>query len=157
MTPSKELRELLESINPADTLIVCMGNSLKGDDGVGPLIYEQLLGKIKAGLINAATVPENYIEKIIKTAPNHLIIIDAVDFSAKPGSIKLFTDKEMPSIALSTHVLSPKVFVDLIKSRIEVQVYFLAVQPLQVQLKEGLSPQVKDSTGNLIRALQVNL
>jgi len=61
-----ELFEQLNKLRGSKTVIVGMGNVLKGDDGAGPLICQQLNGKVCAELIDAGTVPENYIQTIKK-------------------------------------------------------------------------------------------
>jgi hydrogenase maturation protease len=56
----------LKKLRGPKTVIVGIGNILKGDDGVGPLICQQLRGnEICAELIDAGTVPENYIQPIV--------------------------------------------------------------------------------------------
>jgi hydrogenase 3 maturation protease len=87
----KQLYEQLRKFRGSRTLIVGIGNILKADDGAGPLVCEQLgRAKVCADLIDAGTVPENYIQPIIKKAPQNLLVIDAIDFGASPGTIKIF-------------------------------------------------------------------
>jgi len=135
------------------TLIVGIGNDLKGDDAVGPFICEQLNSKTCAGLINAGTVPENYIQKIINRSPQNLLIIDAIDFGDAPGSIQLFKPEQLDTLIISTHTLSPSVFVDMICSHINVNAYFLGIQPAQVQIGQPMSPDVRQAALNLSRIL----
>ncbi len=82
--------EQLNKLRGSKTVLVGIGNTLKGDDGAGPLLCQELTGKICAELINADTVPENYIQPIIHKKPQSLIIIDAVDFSDSAVKIKIF-------------------------------------------------------------------
>jgi len=79
----QEIFEQLDKLRGSSVIIVCVGNILKGDDAVGPLVCEQLHRlKISAHLIDAGTVPENYIQPIIKKAPQNLLLVDAIDFGA---------------------------------------------------------------------------
>ena len=82
MGTRQHLFEKLNKLRGSSTVIVGIGNTLKGDDGAGPLICEQLNAKVCAEVIDAGTVPENYIQKIIKKAPQNLLVIDAIDFGA---------------------------------------------------------------------------
>ncbi len=148
-----QLTEQLKNCRSDNTLIVCIGNSLKGDDGAGPAVYEKLKGKISADLIDAGTVPENYIEKIIKKAPANLIIIDAADFAASPGAIKILNPNELQSAAISTHTVSPTLFLERITSRIEVEIYFIGLQPAHLTLAQPLSPQLTQATETLTQFL----
>ena len=141
----KELSEQLNKLRNSSTVIVGIGNTLKGDDGAGPLVCEQLRGRVCAEVIDAGTVPENYIQKIIKKAPQNLLIIDAIDFGAPAGAINIFKPEQLGSFVLSTHTLSPRLFVDMICGSIQVDVYFVGIQPAQMQLGQPLSEQVNEA------------
>ncbi len=159
-TDQQLLRQLNKMRNSA-TLIVGIGNLLKGDDGVGPLVCEQLAGKTSAELIDAGTVPENYIQPIIKKAPRNLLVIDAIDFGAPAGTIRIFEPERLNSYALSTHTLSPRLFVDMVCQNLRrdpalrepVDVYFVGIQPEQTQLGESVSPQVSHAVQQLSQIL----
>ena len=154
MGTNQQLFDKLNQLRDKVTLIVGIGNTLKGDDGAGPIVCEQLSGKICAEVIDAGTVPENYIQKIIKKAPQNLLIIDAIDFGATVGTIKIFNPEQLDSFIISTHTLSPRFFVDLICKEIKVDVYFIGIQPAQMQLGQPQSEQVNQAiqwlTGTLI-------
>ncbi|MHC5061636.1 MAG: hydrogenase 3 maturation endopeptidase HyCI [Planctomycetota bacterium] len=143
----------LNKLHSPGTLILTIGNILKGDDAIGPLIYQQLKNELRAEIIDAGTVPENYIQTIVKKAPEALLIIDAIDFSASAGTIRLFKPDQLNSIIISTHSLSPRVFVDMITNEIDVQVYFLGIQPLQVQIGSPLSAEVDRAAKKIMSIL----
>ena len=143
----------LNKLRGSTTLIVGIGNTLKGDDGVGPLLCQQLEGKTCAELIDAATVPENYIQPIIKKAPQNLLVIDAIDFGASAGTISIFRPERLNSIVISTHTLSPRLFVDMITEAIKVNAYFVGIQPGQTQLGQPVCPQVSEAVQWLVRTL----
>ncbi|MBN2183095.1 MAG: hydrogenase 3 maturation endopeptidase HyCI [Sedimentisphaerales bacterium] len=146
----QDIFEILKPLTGSSALIVGIGNTFKGDDALGPLVCEELSGaKISADVIDAGVVPENYIQPIIKRAPKNLIIIDAVDFSAEPGTIKIFNTEQLNSIAISTHSVSPRLFIDMICSNIDTQVYFIGIQPDHTQLGSPVSEQVKNAITEL--------
>ena len=149
----KQLFGQLNKLSNSTTLILTIGNILKGDDAVGPLIYEQLKGRISTEIIDAGTVPENYIQPIIKKAPENLLIIDAIDFAASPGTIRIFKPNQLNSLIISTHSLSPRVFVDMITQEIDVNVNFLGIQPLGTQMGCPLSTAVNKTAQQLISIL----
>ncbi len=154
MAGNDQLFEQLEKLRDSKTLIVGIGNTLKSDDGAGPLICEQLKDNISAEVIDAGTVPENYIQKIIKKAPQNLLIIDAIDFGASPGDIKIFETDQISSLVISTHTLSPELFVNMIRQEIETAVYFIGIQPAQTTLGEPVSEKVDHAIGSLVDALK---
>ncbi|MHC4171877.1 MAG: hydrogenase 3 maturation endopeptidase HyCI [Planctomycetota bacterium] len=161
MDTDEQLLQQLNKLRNSATLIVGIGNVLKGDDAVGPLVCEQLAGKIRAELIDAGTVPENYIQPIIKKAPQNLLVIDAIDFGAPAGTIRMFKPERLNSHAFSTHTLSPRLFVDMVCQNIRVgdparrepDVYFVGIQPAQTQLGESVSPQVSQAIQQLSQIL----
>ncbi len=150
---AEQLLRQLSKLRGSKTLIVGIGNTLKGDDGVGPLVCERLAGKICAEVTDTGTVPENYIQPIIKKAPQNLLIIDAIDFGASPGAINIFKPEQISSFAFSTHTLSPRLFIDMIMQQIKVDVYLLGIQPAQTQLGQNVSNQVSEAIQQLAEAL----
>ena len=136
------------------TIIVGIGNTLKGDDGAGPLICEQLRkAGIAADVIDAGTVPENYIQPIVKKAPQNLLVIDAIDFGAAPGAISVFEPQQLSSTVISTHILSPRHFVDMIRHDVDADVYFVGIQPAQTRIGESVSAEVADAIQWLVGTL----
>ncbi len=150
----KQLSEQLRKFRGSKTLIVGIGNTLKGDDGVGPLICEQLRDAgVCAELIDAGTVPENYIQPIVEKVPQNLLIIDAIDFGGSAGAIKIFKPEQLNSSAFSTHTLSPRLFIDMITQEIKVDVYLLGIQPTQTGLGQSLSAPVSRAVQSLVSTL----
>ena len=150
-----QIQKILNSLRDTKTIILGIGNILKGDDALGPMICEKLkAAKISAEVIDASTVPENYIQTIIKKSPQNLIIIDAIDFSAEPGTIKIFETEDLNSIVISTHTLSPRIFIDMIRRSIELKVYIIGVQPAQTQLGSSVSQEVKKAIDDLTEILK---
>jgi len=136
----KQLFEQLKKFRGSRTLIVGIGSILKGDDGAGPLVCEQLeRGKVCVDLLEVGTVPENYIQPIIKKAPQNLLVIDAIDFGAPPGTIRIFEPDELQSQTISTHTLTPRIFVDMVCQNIKLDVYFVGIQPAQFLRSESKS------------------
>ena len=143
MQADQQLFKQFSELRGSSTVIVGIGNILKGDDGAGPLVCERLTAaRISAGLIDAGTVPENYIQTIIKKTPRTLLVIDAIDFGAEAGTIRIFEPGQLNSHVISTHTLSPRLFVDIICRSVQVDVYFVGIQPAQTQLGESISAAV---------------
>jgi hydrogenase 3 maturation protease len=154
MSPDKSLFEQLNKLRDSSTLILGIGNTLKGDDGAGPLVCRRLeAAKISAGLIDAGTVPENYIQRIIKKAPRTLIVIDAIDFGAEAGTIRIFEPEQLNSLVVSTHTLSPRLFIDVIRRSIQLDVYFIGIQPAHTQLGRPASAAVSRAIEKLSAVL----
>jgi hydrogenase 3 maturation protease len=154
MGTGEQLSEQLNKLHGSKTVIVGIGNTLKGDDGVGSLVCQQLRhAKICAELIDAGTVPENYIQRIIKKTPQNLLIIDAVDFQATPGTIEIFKPEQLNSFVFSTHTLSPHLFAEMVTRNIKVDVCFVGIQPAHTRLGDSMSPQVCQAAQQLAQML----
>ena len=154
MAASDELHSQLSQFKDSNTIILGIGNTLKADDGVGPVICQQLLGQISVEVIDAFTVPENYIGTIAKKSPDNLIVIDAIDFGAQPGTIKMFAPDSLNSISLSTHSISPRLFVDMICQDADTKVYFIGIQPTDTSLGKPLSEPVEKAANLLVSVLK---
>jgi len=153
MKTDRQIIDRLNRLGGTKTLIIGIGNALKGDDAAGPIVCERLRGKISAEIIDAGTVPENYIQPVIEKAPDNLLVIDAIDFGAPPGELRIFQPEQLNSLVISTHTLSPRIFVDMIKQSVDVKVLFLGVQPAKIVLGQPLSAEVDEAIELLIKAL----
>ena len=157
MFADRDIVDFLKPFRNSSTVIMGIGNILKGDDAVGPLVCERLKNEnISADVIDAATVPENYIQTVIKKSPRNLIVIDAISFDAAPGAIKVFQAEQLDSIIISTHTLSPRIFIDMIRKSIELDVIFIGIQPEQIQLGSPVSEKVSRAIEELTRVLLKN-
>jgi hydrogenase 3 maturation protease len=154
MGAEQEFVEHLKKLCGSRTLILGIGNTLKGDDGAGPLVCEQIgrMG-VSVELIDAGTVPENYIQPIIKKAPENLLIVDAVDFGAPPGAIRVFRPEQLGAHAFSTHTLSPHLFVEMVRRGAQVQVHFIGIQPARTEFGCTVCSQVAEAIQQLCRTL----
>lgn len=154
MATAKRLSEQLNKLRGSKIVLVGIGNTLKGDDGAGPLVCQQLRqARVSAELVDAGTVPENYIQRIIKKTPQNLLIIDAVDFQAAPGTIEIFKSEQLSSFVFSTHTLSPRLFAEMVTQNIKVDVCFIGIQPAHTRLGDPMSPQVCQAVQQLTQIL----
>ena len=153
MGAEQQLLWQLSQLRCSKTLIIGIGNTLKGDDGAGPLVCEQLAGKVCAEVIDTGTVPENYIQPIIKKEPENLLVIDAIEFRASAGTIEIFKKQQLDSFVISTHTLSPRLFVDMVCQSIKVDVYVIGIQPAQVKFGQSVSPKVSQAIQQLSHTL----
>ncbi len=153
---SLNLLKQLGKLNPSETVIIGIGNTLKGDDGAGPRVCQILKGKIDAEVIDAGSTPENYIAKIVQMSPKKLLIIDAIDFGMPPGKVKIFDIQDLGKFSFSTHCLSPHLFVQSIQSEINAEVIFIGIQPAHFHLGRDLSKQVAGAVAALANEIRRN-
>ncbi len=124
---------------------VCLlgvGHRYRGDDAAGSLVAEQLEGQTAALSIDAGEVPENYLEKVARSRPDTILIIDAVDFGGAPGELRVLEPEALVSSGPSTHGLSLQTTADFLKARTQAQLAVLAIQPAEIALGTELSAAV---------------
>ena len=93
---------------PADTVIVCVGNSLVGDDAAGCAVHDALISRLPSrvrlrllGVGGIALLDDLQGEE-------NLIVIDAVQLGAAPGTVHVLAWDAIPAsggTAVSLHGL----------------------------------------------------
>lgn len=135
-------------------LILGIGNSLKGDDGLGGEVIRRLQGKCSHLLIDAGSAPENYTGKIKELCPDTVVIVDAVELGAPPGTVKIVDEKALLgglSGFFTTHNTPLGMFIDYLKMESKSKVIFVGVQPKSIKFGEGLSAPVKTAVEILVK------
>ena len=140
----------LESHLKNKVVILGIGNTLRSDDGVGSILANRIKGKVTFEVIDSGTSPENYLEKIVQTKPDTVVIIDAVDFGGSPGEFKVLDAQDLKTVNLfSTHNASITLLINYLQSNLKVDIIILIIQPKSVVLGDKLSPEVARSMGFL--------
>jgi len=140
---SSDIKDRLKGI----VTIIGIGNIMRGDDGFGPKLIENLKKKkTKANLFDCGTVPENYIFPILTTSCDTVILVDAADLKTEPGSISVLALGELSGAGLSTHNSSIRLFTDLLMTGKEnLNIFAVTVQPKTIAFGESLSAEVVES------------
>ena len=130
------LKELLST----STVLVGVGNALRGDDSFGPLVIRKILtGGYPLNAIDAGTAPENYVSRIARLKPSLVVMIDAVHFGAEPGRTRVFRSSELGGASLTTHGMPLSAVMEEIQTRTGVPTLLLGVQPGRLTIGEPLS------------------
>ena len=147
---------------PENTLIIGLGNPLRGDDGVGVRIVKEL---------NERTLPHNVDVVdggtqglgLINLMENRqrVILVDAVDIGQAPGDFVRFTLDEVllpgSDQHLSIHAagLRDALLLAQTLNKLPPEVIIYGVQPKQFAWDTGLSPEVEASLPGLVAAVLV--
>jgi hydrogenase 3 maturation protease len=153
MGADRQLSESLAQWRNARVVILGVGNTLKGDDAVGPFVCERLSGRVSARVIDAGTTPENYIRPILEASPDVLLIVDAIDCGARPGDTRIVPLDQVDRSIFSTHALSLHLSIDLIRRERALEACLIGIQAESVQLGGCLSPAVGDAVDRLVDML----
>ncbi len=171
-----EIEKLRSTFSSSKKCAICgIGNPDRGDDAAGTLAVAALFEKrgestdersvieyADSGrsvlIIDAMTVPENYLEEIMDFSPDTLIFIDCADFndvSVKPGFVRVFDERSLPSNeTASTHSIPLSVFIAILKNRMpEMKVVIAGIQPLSVEFGAAVCSGVKSACEKICGAL----
>ena len=130
-------------------VILGIGNEIKGDDGLGPIIAQKsllLFDKNKnITVFDGGTVPENYTGLIRKENPTHIILVDAVDMKKKPGYIRVVRKEEIAKYNISTHAMPVSFLIKYMETTVNAQIILIGIQPKSMNFAEPVSKEVEKS------------
>ncbi len=147
--------DLLAFLKDVERLIfIGIGNKLRKDDGAGSIIISRLKRKGIKNVLDCGIVPENFIGKIIKINPTHIIFFDAIDMREKPGTYKIISENELCERIISTHKLSIKILFKILRREIpNVKILIIGIQPKNIEFGRGLSRSINKGINSLIEEI----
>lgn len=138
------------------TVIYTVGNVLRGDDGLGPLLAEKVEAHPLAGydLVDGGQVPENWIHVVRRLEAERVILVDAADMQLEPGAIRI-VDKELVghSFLMTTHTLPLSFLIESLEESVP-EVVFVGVQPAATEFFDPVTPQVLEAVDILYEWLE---
>ena len=158
-----ELRDFLKErlAGTKRLAILGVGSVLRGDDAAGILIVERLMEAFPQEaypnlcIYAGGTAPENFSGNLRLFAPDHLLIVDAADAGAEPGSIVDIPRVEIGGPSFSSHMLPLKIMVDYLINETCTNVTMLGLQYKDIGFGEDLSPEMREAVDELTDALLV--
>jgi len=148
-----QIKEKIEAYKDKKILFFCIGNVIRGDDGVGEYIYHKLPERENIHSINAGNAPVNFIGKVETISPKAVFIIDctAGPEGTKPGTISFIESSQIYSSPIDTHSGLINEFIKLMKPSPDW--YIIGIQPLSFTDVNEISEEVKESADRLISLL----
>ncbi|MCC6012762.1 MAG: hydrogenase maturation peptidase HycI [Candidatus Verstraetearchaeota archaeon] len=135
-------------------LFVGIGNKLRKDDGAGSIIISRLKRRGIKSVIDCEIMPENFIGKIKRINPTHIIFFDAIDMGEKPGTYRVISENELCERFISTHRLPIKILFKILKEEIpNVKILLIGIQPKNIEFGKGLSKSVNKGINSLIEEI----
>lgn len=138
-------QEALASFLCSQPVLVGIGNRMRGDDALGPMLADMLSGKVPWVTLDAGETPENYIGSIASMDPEGILLIDAARWGGAPGDIGFFPCDAVPWYGFSTHGISMRLFASLLAERTGAAIAVLGVEPRCLQTGGPLSVEVVES------------
>lgn len=135
-------------------MILGIGNEIKGDDGLGPVIAKKsssLFDKNKnITVFDGGTVPENYTGLIRNENPTHIILVDAVDMKKEPGYIRVVEKEEIANYNISTHAMPVSFLIKYMETTVSAQIILIGIQPKSMDFAEPISKEVEESIEEVV-------
>jgi len=142
-------------------VVLGIGNTLKGDDGIGIYIVERInkyLEEVKREseqakftgarrkiiTINCGTTPENYTSIIRRHNPDRLILVDAAEMGLTPGSYRIIPPEKIEVMHVSTHSMALS-FLILYVSDLCKDIVLVGIQPERMDFGTELSSIIRGS------------
>lgn len=150
-------------------VILAVGNSTNGDDGIGAYIVKQVKrylceaeresGNIAASsgqeemvTIDCGTIPENYTSVIRRQRPDWLLLVDAAEMGLSPASYRIVKPEHVGVMTMSTHNIPLSLFVSYV-SQFCREVLLLGIQPKKMDLNTKLSPELYKAGDKVARLI----
>jgi len=138
--------------------VVGIGNPLRGDDAAGCLVARSLRSAPGLEAIEAEEVPENHLGAVAASRPDTIVLVDAVDLGAAPGSLALVETAELARFTPTTHRVPLDLLATWLGRETGAEVLLVAVQPRRIGWGEPVSPEVGEAArlvaATLNRALE---
>ncbi|MTC61394.1 hydrogenase maturation peptidase HycI [Providencia rustigianii] len=149
--------KLLSSENqaPVQNLMLAVGNSMMGDDGAGPMLFELMQQNPIDGwmAINGGSSPESVSHQVRALKPQRLLIVDAADIGLAPGEIRIIDPDDIAEMfIMSTHNLPLNFLIDQLKEDVG-EIIFLGIQPDLVGFYMPMNDKVIAAVEQVYQAL----
>lgn len=147
-------------------LILGIGNSLKGDDGIGPHVVGRLNDRLcsvpaapddgeAAGhvterfAIDCGMVPENYGSVVRQHSPDRVVLVDAAEMGLPAGSARAIPSERAGLMCVSTHSMPLSLFVSYLKEFCP-DVVLIGIQPERMELGAAMCREVVEAGDRLV-------
>ncbi len=133
-------------------VVVGVGNPLRADDGVGPLVAARLAAALPGRVVDAGAAPETHVGAILEARPEVVLFVDAADHGGMPGSCCLATAGDLAARVPSTHAGGLALVARLLEAG-GARCWLAGVQPGSLAAGGPMSPEVTAAGEALADAL----
>ena len=157
----RESRPSIASHAPSpDTLVVGLGNLLRGDDGVGVRVIQTLVAE---ALPEGVEVAEGGTQGLglvsLMEGWRRVILVDAANVDLPPGEFVRFTPQEARLLGGDQHIsihnagLRDALLLAETLNLLPDEIVIYGMQPANLDWDDDLSPQVEAAMPELVRAI----
>lgn len=137
-------------------VLLTVGNGMMGDDGAGPLLAGLLAETPAPGWqsLHGGAAPENLIHTLRGLSPEHVVVFDAADMDAPPGTIRRIADELLEDpFLLTTHTLPLTFLIEALREFVP-RVELVGVQPEIIAFGFPMSKPVRQAVERVHRRLR---
>jgi hydrogenase 3 maturation protease len=111
--------------------VVGIGDELLPTDRLGMIIAREIEGLQMPGVqvFLAGTMPESITGPIRGFHPDHVLMIEAADMGARPGTVAIIQPGRIRASLFSTHALPLSAVMEFIAKDIKTKVTLIGIQP----------------------------
>lgn len=127
--------------------VVGIGDELLPSDRLGMLAAREVQGiRLPNVLVLlAGTTPESFTAPARRFRPDHVLLLDAADMGARPGTVGIIAPDRVAGARFSTHALPLSVVMGYLEETVKAPVVLVGIQPdLGVQ---GPTPTPAEQAG----------
>ncbi len=151
LKPSKQAEQ------PVRLAVLGIGHELCGDDAVGVRLAGRLRsltpGNDRLLVIEAGPAPENFTGLLRRFRPDLVLLVDAAQMDAGPGTIGWLDLQSVDGISASSHTLPLHILVSYLLAELGCQVALIGIQPEQTFADAPLTPCVQAAAGMVVQEL----
>lgn len=160
------LRDRPENDARLRVAVVGVGQELRGDDAAGVMVARQLQALLPFPdyepeenrrpawlILDAGPAPENVTGPVRRFRPNVILFVDAADFCAAPGHVRLLNMQSLDGITAFTHALPLGLTAGYLENSLECETLVLGIQPAGDEIGQPLSLRVAESAENIAECL----
>ena len=142
--------------------IVGIGNPLRNDDIAGTLVANELLQRecaIDANhflVIQTGHAPENVTGELRDFRPHLIILIDAADMRAEPGTICWVPIQFIEGMSASTHSLPLSMLARYLTLELNCAVVLVGIQPKSTAIGATASPEILVAVNEIVEEISTN-
>jgi hydrogenase 3 maturation protease len=135
---------------------------MNGDDAAGVIAVRRLSASAACGserilLLEAGLAPENFTGPLRRFHPDLILLLDAAEMGAKPGSIQVLDWRDSAGFGPSTHLQPPSTLAEFLMAELGCEVALIGIQPASLDFDLRLTPPVRRAVTRLVHALRAEL
>ena len=139
-------------MNSKKYFLMGIGNTLRGDDGIGSIIARNFKDNNWLSL-DCGVAPENFTSIVKKNKPQLVVLIDVVEMDLKPGEFRIIDPEKINTMHLTTHSIPLSFLISYLKN-FTPEIIFIGIQPKIIDYSTSISPEILNCSQKIIKILK---